>query len=266
MEPHEKFDFVFALVAAPNVAEFYKSAARARQVYQNGYRLVPPPKPTLQYTAQDGAVEITWSNDIEFAGSNVLEYRVYKTTDPNREVWGAPVAVIPRDTTRLGVVPNAYSWRDTAGVQNFFYYSYSVTVLDADSLESGMAFLPADQSAFQNTVEARPLNAARTLVRDVRVVPNPYVISASWERKRLGDPKLGEPIRDIAFTNLPSACTIRIYTLDGNLVKTIEHTSGRGTEFWDLRSSSNQLIATGVYFYHVTATSGEHLGRFAVVR
>jgi hypothetical protein len=129
-----------------------------------------------------------------------------------------------------------------------------------------MAFLPADQSAFQNTVEARPLNAARTLVRDVRVVPNPYVISASWERKRLGDPKLGEPIRDIAFTNLPSACTIRIYTLDGNLVKTIEHTSGRGTEFWDLRSSSNQLIATGVYFYHVTATSGEHLGRFAVVR
>jgi hypothetical protein len=266
MEPLEKFDFVFALVAGQTVDEFYRNVDRARQVYQNGYRLVPPPKPTLVYTANDAAVQISWSNDIEFSGSTVLEYRVYKTTDPNRDVWGAPVAVIRRDTTRLVPVPNAYTWRDTVGVKNFFYYSYSVTALDSDSLESGRAFLPADQSAFQNTVEARPLNAARSSLNDIRVVPNPYVISATWERKRLGDPKLGEPIRDIAFTNLPATCTIRVYTLDGNLVKSIEHTNGRGTEFWDLRSSSNQLIATGVYFYHVTSESGERLGRFAVVR
>jgi len=49
-------------------------------------------------------------------------------------------------------------------------------------------------------------------------------------------------------------------------VKTIEHTNGTGTEFWDLRSFSNQLIATGVYIYHVKSDTGEKVSKFAVVR
>ena len=122
------------------------------------------------------------------------------------------------------------------------------------------------RSKYENVVEARPVSSARTSLNDIKVVPNPYIISAKWERKRLGDPKLGEPIRDLVFTNLPGVCTISIYTLDGNLVKTIEHTSGQGTEFWDLRSFSNQQIATGIYFYHVKSDAGERVSRFAVVR
>jgi hypothetical protein len=174
------------------------------------------------------------------------------------------VAVIPRDT----VQPSGYTyqWTDPEVTNNFFYYSYSVTVLDVDSLESQPAFLPADKSVSENTVEARPVNSPQPSLNDIKVVPNPYIISASWERKRLGDPKLGEPIRDIAFTKLPGVCTISIYTLDGNLVKTIEHTNGTGTEFWDLRSFSNQQIATGTYFYHVKSDAGERVSRFAVVR
>ncbi|MBZ0183065.1 MAG: T9SS type A sorting domain-containing protein [Melioribacteraceae bacterium] len=70
----------------------------------------------------------------------------------------------------------------------------------------------------------------------------------------------------MSFTNLPSECTIKIYTIDGDLVKTIEHTSGTGTAFWDIRSEYNQLIATGVYFYHVSSKYGEKIGKFAIVR
>jgi hypothetical protein len=149
---------------------------------------------------------------------------------------------------------------------NYFYYSYGVTVLDVDSLESGIAQLPGGADKFSNVVEARPVSAARTSLNDIKVVPNPYIISATWERKRLGDPKLGEPIRDIAFTNLPGVCTISIYTLDGSLVKRIEHNNTSGTEFWDLRTFSNQQIATGMYFYHVKSDVGERVSRFAVVR
>lgn len=265
--------FIFALLAGQTVQQFYTTADRVYQIYQNGLKLVPPPKPILSYNAVDNRVLLRWGNDMEFTNidprtgkSTIREYRVYRTTDPNRDLWGPPVAIMPRDTTRTTVVPDLYQWRDTLGVKNFFYYSYAVTVLDVDSLESGKAFLPADQTRNENTVEARPVNAARTSLNDIKVVPNPYIISAAWERKRLGDPKLGEPIRDIAFTNLPDVCTISIYTLDGNLVKTIEHTNGQGTEFWDLRSFSNQQIATGIYFYHVKSNAGERVSKFAVVR
>jgi hypothetical protein len=272
MEPGQKMTFKFALVAGQTVSQIYQTVDRVYQVHENGSP-VPPPKPTLRFDAHDNRVRLNWGNDFEFTNidprtgkSAVMEYRVYKTTDPNRDVWGPPVAVLKRDTTKTIVDANAYVWQDTVDVKNFFYYSYSVTVLDVDSLESGKAFLPSDQTSNENTVEARPVNRERTTIKNIKVVPNPYIISSSWERKRLGDPKLGEPIRDIAFTNLPAQCTIRIYTLDGNLVKTIEHTNGEGTEFWDLRSFSNQLIATGIYIYHVSSDAGETVSKFAVVR
>lgn len=273
MEPQERMTFIFALIAGKDREQFYRNAERAYEIYKNEFHIIPPPKPQVNYTALDNAVQLSWSNagDLTYINpatgkSGIREYRVYKTADPQRNVWGAPYAIIRRDSTRTTVDPRAYQWRDTAVTKNFFYYSYGVTVLDVDSIESGIAQLPAGLSNFENVVEARPVNSPRTSLNDIRVVPNPYIISAAWERKRLGDPKLGEPIRDIAFTNLPGVCTIRIYTLDGNLVKTIEHTNGQGTEFWDLRSSSNQQIASGIYFFHVQSDAGERVSRFAVVR
>ncbi len=280
MESGEKMTFIFAQIAGPgagpgtpDVSRLYKTVERVDSVYAHNLSLIPPPKPTVKFTALDSKIKLTWSNDKELAyivpatgKSAVLEYRVYKTTDPSRNIWGSPYAVIRRDTTKTTVDPIAYQWQDSATTTNYFYYSYAVTSFDLDSIESGKAFLPADSTKFENVVEARPVNSPRTSLNDIKVVPNPYVISATWERKRLGDPKLGEPIRDLAFTNLPAQCTISIYTLDGNLVKTIEHSNGVGTEFWDLRTFSNQLVATGIYFYHVKSSIGERVSKFAVVR
>jgi hypothetical protein len=273
MEPHEKMTFIFALVAGKDREQLSRNADRLYDVYNNDLHVIPPPKPTVEYTALENKVKLMWSNEKELAyinpltgKSGVLEYRIYKTADPSRTVWGAPYAKIRRDTTKTSFDPHAYQWQDPAETKNFFYYSYGITVLDVDSIESGIAQLPGALDKYENVVEARPVNTPKTSLNDIKVVPNPYIVSASWERKRLGDPKLGEPIRDIAFTNLPGVCTITIYTLDGNRVKTIEHTSGQGTEFWDLRSFSNQQIATGIYFYHVKSDAGERVSRFAVVR
>jgi len=273
MEPFQKFTFVFAHVAQQNKNKLYEVVDRVYQIYENNLKLVPPPKPTLSYSTFDGVVDLSWSNENDFTyldpvigRSAIKEYRVYKTTDPNRDIWGDPVAIIPRDSTQTEIIPGFYKWSDTEDIDNFFYYSYSVTVIDIDGLESGKAFLPADQSASENTVEARVVNSARYSINDVKVVPNPYIISATWERKRLGDSRYGEPVRDIAFTNLPAQCTINVYTLDGTLVRTIEHNNGNGTEFWDLRSFSNQLIATGIYIYHVKSEVGDKVSKFALVR
>ncbi len=270
ISPGEKLTFIIALVAGQNYNDISENVDRIIRVYNDGLKVVPPPKPNISYEAFDNKITLKWTNEKELnftdpitGNTRVKNYKVFRTTDPQRNDWGDPVAVIPASGNSNLFT---YSWTDPQAVQNYFYYSYSVTVEDIDGLESGKTFLPSDQSIAGNTAEIRPVNAPEQNVQEVKVVPNPYIISAGWERKRLGDPLLGEPVRDLSFINLPTECKIRIYTLDGDLVKTIEHTDGTGTAFWDIRSEYNQLISTGVYFFHVSSKYGEKIGKFAIVR
>jgi len=90
--------------------------------------------------------------------------------------------------------------------------------------------------------------------------------AAAWEPKSPFRTGRGE--RRIYFINLPPKCTIRIYTLRGYLVKTIEHHSSIevGQEPWDLISENGQEIAYGVYIYHVQAPGiGEKVGKFDIL-
>ncbi|MEZ5360071.1 MAG: T9SS type A sorting domain-containing protein [Candidatus Zixiibacteriota bacterium] len=92
----------------------------------------------------------------------------------------------------------------------------------------------------------------------IHVVPNPYIGRASWET--------GNGLRKIQFVNLPSACTIRVYTLAGELIRQIEHTNGTGTQDWDMLSESNKSIAAGVYLFNVESELGNYNGKFAVIK
>ena len=94
----------------------------------------------------------------------------------------------------------------------------------------------------------------------IRVVPNPYLASAAWD--------IGPSQRRLEFINLPPKCTIRIYTISGNLVRVLEHTPDEGgTEAYDMDTRENLPLASGNYYYHVTTPDGQtRLGRFAVVQ
>lgn len=108
---------------------------------------------------------------------------------------------------------------------------------------------------------------AKSEMKDICVVPNPYVVAASWEPQN--PYKFGRGVRQIQFFHLPKDCTIRIYTLRGYLVDTIEHhsTADDGMEPWDMLSKDGNEIAYGIYLYHVEAPGiGEKLGRFAVIK
>lgn len=101
-------------------------------------------------------------------------------------------------------------------------------------------------------------------LRDIRVVPNPYIVSAYWE---------SDPNRlKIQFTNLPKKCTIRIFNIAGELINTVEHWSpdgdpGTGTEDWNLWTVNRQEIAAGLYVYVVETPEGQKkIGKFAVIR
>jgi hypothetical protein len=139
------------------------------------------------------------------------------------------------------------------------------------------------------TVEVRPstLNAEDADLSRINVVPNPYICSSYLD--------IGPASRRIEFVNLPSTCTIRIYSLGGVLVNVLNHiganrngwgnytdwdqldTSSQpkqyqgydnhgGTEPWNLRNRFGQMVASGLYFYHVSDSRGKTCtGKFYIV-
>jgi len=108
---------------------------------------------------------------------------------------------------------------------------------------------------------------AREQLNTVAVVPNPYVAASEWERKP--DLRSGRGDRLLYFIHLPKKCTIRVYTLSGELVQTLEHDSimEDGSEAWDLLSKDQMEIAYGIYIFHVDAPGvGQQIGKFAVIK
>ncbi len=101
----------------------------------------------------------------------------------------------------------------------------------------------------------------------IYAVPNPYVMTNTIEptnpvsRSARGD-------RRLYFANVPAKATIRIYTLSGELVDTIERDSAvdDGKQFWDLRTKDNMNIAYGLYIFHVDWDGGSYIGKFAVIK
>ena len=93
------------------------------------------------------------------------------------------------------------------------------------------------------------------MMEGIRIVPNPYFIRHEAQR---GDPR-------IYFNYLPEECTIRIYTVALDLVKTITHTDGSREE-WDLTTEGGQLVASQLLIAHIEATNGaKTVKKFAVV-
>ena len=97
-------------------------------------------------------------------------------------------------------------------------------------------------------------------------MPNPFKAHAPWER----EPVPGDVFtRHVDFLGLPRAhARIRIYTMAGDLVQTLQHdgTQGNGQEAWNLISRNGQDIESGVYLFTVDSPAGHQVGRFVIIR
>jgi hypothetical protein len=93
----------------------------------------------------------------------------------------------------------------------------------------------------------------------VHTVPDPYYVTNAFEQTT--DTKV------IKFVNLPARAIIRIYSSSGVLVSLLEHNSSTfgGSEDWNVRNRNNQVVASGVYFFHIEAGGARRVGRFTVV-
>ncbi|QQS36540.1 MAG: hypothetical protein IPM56_00890 [Ignavibacteriales bacterium] len=108
---------------------------------------------------------------------------------------------------------------------------------------------------------------AKLDMENIKVVPNPYIATAKWEPKN--PYSSGRGPRSIHFIHLPNKCTIRIFTVNGELVAEIEHEStlNDGTAEWNLLTRDNLSASYGIYIYHIEAPGiGTKTGKFAIIK
>jgi len=77
----------------------------------------------------------------------------------------------------------------------------------------------------------------------INVVPNPYYAFSEYERSRLDT--------RVKITNLPERCTVKIYSVNGKLIRTFKKDSEITSLDWDLTNNKSIPVAGGVYLIHV---------------
>ncbi|PJA96193.1 MAG: T9SS C-terminal target domain-containing protein [Ignavibacteriales bacterium CG_4_9_14_3_um_filter_34_10] len=158
------------------------------------------------------------------------------------------------DTVRIFVDDN---------VINGLNYRYYIASYDTGNgitgpLENTPASNPQIGTNTVQVVPHAPISYGN--LNEVKVVPNPYVVANGWEQ---GDE------RQIQFTHLPSQATIRIMNTSGDLIRTIYHDQSNSIApsiaKWDLKNENQQLVAPGLYFYHVESSEGNTSGKFIII-
>tara|TARA_B100000902_G_scaffold365033_1_gene385615 strand:+ start:77687 stop:81922 length:4236 start_codon:yes stop_codon:yes gene_type:complete len=101
---------------------------------------------------------------------------------------------------------------------------------------------------------------AKSALDLINVVPNPYYGYSEYETSQLDN--------RIKITNLPKTSKIRIYTVSGNLIRTIKKSDDLTSVDWDLKNDNGIPVASGLYVIHVEALGiGEKILKwFGVLR
>ncbi|PBQ33127.1 hypothetical protein CNR22_15510 [Sphingobacteriaceae bacterium] len=190
--------------------------------------------------------------------------------------------------------PYRYGWSGTANltattqpggganqsnaVANLNYLTTDVKTTDVQNNNFPMyTFNTSDISTLYQQADV-----SKNAMDKINIVPNPYYGSSTYEVNRTDN--------KIRITNLPSKCTIKIFTMNGTLVRTIKRdvtdqediytgtgaTTGsdiktaKRTSFveWDLKNQNNISIASGLYIFHIDAPGvGEKILKwFGVMR
>jgi hypothetical protein len=185
-------------------------------------------------------------------------------------VFGARIFVGRNQTDRIVFLePNVNDSLVTTWSVGATFDSLRRAPGSGDTLTVTLAKLFRSSDIFEFTTKAQTVNQAlaKNELNKIKVVPNPYVAAAEWEPKNPFTSGRGP--RSLHFTHLPQRCTIRIFTVSGELVTTIEHDSNSldGTAEWNLLTRDNLAVAYGVYIYHIDAYAlGEIVGKFAVIK
>ncbi|MCK5453683.1 MAG: hypothetical protein KAJ16_04940, partial [Calditrichia bacterium] len=247
----------------------------------------PPPPPPLRIAIGNQKMNVSWEprpgdvNPELYSDPNRGDgesqpfegYRLYKSTSSSAGPW---TLLGEYDLPDNDFGPNTgiqYDYEDVGLLNNFEYY-YSITAYSKP--DSATSFPSLESSVTINAQTVIPGTPPPETVGEVAVVPNPYRgdvayydFNPKWEKPDGTRQFWMEQDRRIQFINLPNKCEIKIYTLSGDLVDTINHDNpDRGFEDWNLTSSIGQAISSGIYLFTVEDLSmGKvQIGKFVIIK
>ena len=152
---------------------------------------------------------------------------------------------------------------------NVTAFDYGFPQLDLPGLETSPSLLPKQAYPLASSDEIAEQNL------DVFVYPNPYRSDGNYrERGFEGRGRLNLPddkTRQVHFGNLPPECTIRIFSLDGDLIRELEHKVDPADYManhatWDLINKNLQLTVSGLYYWVVEEPDGStQIGKLVLI-
>ena len=226
-----------------------KTFSRAKRNFDSGMNIPQPPLPPGLFDVSSGGDKIflSWQASLSESEPNFGGYRIYravgKADTTYQEIFACGVGT---DNPEI-----VHSFEDRTPQRNFPYYYYITAFSDGSNNRDGILNPagPLESSKFY-TWASDPAYLKRQpgeTLADVRIVPNPYNISAR-DFNYLGEPN------KITFLNIPAYCDINIYTERGDLVQTIKHRDGSGDASWDAVTRTRQVVVSGVYIAHIQVT------------
>lgn len=217
-----------------------------------------------------------FSIDVSVTDESMLQNNQYllsvESSHTNSITSESFISVIVRDTSMAAILTadSLYNgdYIEFHGLEVIFSFPSSANPA-TNNVYSFTTVVPAmptisDQYMFSIQSSGTIKTNLKNDIKKIKVVPNPYIVGSLYERE-FGELRR-EPIRQIKFINLPSECDIYIFSVAGDLIKSIDHKSGTGTATWDLRAAGGREIASGVYIYVVKAGGIEYINRFAVIK
>ncbi len=294
--------FVVAFLGGMDRESLVNNVEWAQRAFDNKYVLPsPPPPPRFRVQPARSAINIHWDDYpedkydpfyqiMDFEGYRIYVTRVEGATsedfDMVRDLDKVDTLFYDtgfesvRDSTYFGDTLYVYK-TSIPNVKDGFKYWVAITAYDTGIPEENVESMESGLRATQVLVipGSAPMDAQG---RDVVVFPNPYKGAAIWDGTR-------DREKYIWFANLPPRATIRIFTLAGDLVKTISfdgstYTAGDiqglatfdekivampgGICAWDLITEMDQAAATGLYIFSVVDgdTGEQKVGKFLIIR
>jgi hypothetical protein len=211
----------------------------------------PSTIPESLLTPDDYIVDDLLSTNIDPANDSVLKFYVYKFVKDS--------------------------------LQRAYPYYVNVTAFDYGSPASGLASLETPKTT--GAILAYALDNATTVDTaslSVYVYPNPWRADGNYLES--GYEAVNETARNeerahrVNFVNLPAKCLIKIFSLDGDLIREIKHNMSPSDpaathEKWDLITRNTQAVVSGLYYWTVEPQDENgrlngkvQIGKLAIIR
>lgn len=247
------------------------TAWRAKWNFENNYQISQSPPPPEEFHVRGSGLEngvvLEWKgieaeNFQNFAGYRIMRKFTIQDTIYYQQVYSSGLEDKGSEHTFID--------SDVLAGGSYYYYIQTKAIITENDLNADPTtrnkLIYSSRLWIPNILSVKPPKLSSEDMSRIRIVPNPYNINDPLV-KSLYASKDG---RQINFYNLPPIVTIKIYTENGDLVKTIEHSSPvdlDGSEFWDMLTDNQQVISSGLYIAAFQTPDGEkNFQKFIVVR